>query len=501
MLGGGDVAKFAGDALLAVWPLSTYSIGHGAAAGFAEPASTIRSSDCKPSVKGLALRQAAVAALTIQTNFRHFATERAVNIGLRIGIGIGSIDWVQVGGVGDRWLYVVVGDSLQQLQQTLKIADPGQVVVSAQAYGPLAASIQGHRLAGGECLLQSIEAAPNAMPVEPSCFSPYSDSSPSPINPNPPKHSDRPALEGPLFHLSAFIPQTVLCRLEAGQKEWLAEFRQVTAVFAHLPGWQHECSLDYRQEITIALQTLAEKYEGNLVFSVDEKGVSALVTFGLPQQTHSNDPERGVRIAIAIHHLMRELGEPCSIGVATGRVFCGAIGNPQRREYTTIGGAINLAARLMQAVEFRFKECQPDERRENGVTILCDRTTYVATREVLDFTAHPPIAVKGRTDAVTIFSPLLVPDDAHAPRSPLNPGELHRQSQLSPSQSPLSVAGREAEYTVFAEALQSLANHRQTGTIVLEGEAGIGKSQLLHQLCRMAGERDIAVLVGGGRQH
>ncbi|MEM9568277.1 MAG: AAA family ATPase, partial [Cyanobacteria bacterium P01_E01_bin.34] len=525
---GGDVTKFAGDALLALWPLPTR--GTVASRATAEPVTRLTETETYMSAEGrVVLQQAAAAALAIQTDFRRFAIERAVNIGLRIGIGIGAIDWVQVGGVGDRWLYVVVGDCLQQLQRTLKVAAPGQVVVSTQAYEPLAPLIHGHRLAGGQYVLHSVQSVPmqltqNPGLVEPDCLLDYFSKS-EPQNslgrglnhPNPDfsplGHSVLPTLGALPPHLPAFVPPAVLSRLEAGQTKWLSEFRQVTAVFVHLPGWQTNRSIDRRQDTTVALQTLTEKYEGNLVFSVDEKGVSALVTFGLPQQTHAGDPERGVRIAIAIHRIMNKRGERCAIGVATGRVFCGAIGNPQRREYTTIGGTINLAARLMQAVQLRLDEHQPvihqpdtgkpnefvsGNHPENSVAILCDRTTYTAVRDVLEFTFHPPITVKGRTDTVDIFSPRFSPPGPSSPATPSHLQELYGQSQCSQPRSAFAVEGREAEYTVFAEALQTLVSRGQGEPLVLEGEAGIGKSQLLKQLCALADERDIAVLVGGG---
>ncbi|MGK7912041.1 MAG: AAA family ATPase [Synechococcus sp.] len=462
---GGDVVKFAGDALLAIWPLSACSTDDSSYANDAtvSPDLTLDCRDACPS-----LQHAAAAALTIQDNFRQFAAHRGVDIGLRIGIGLGVIDWAQVGGVDDRWLYVVTGNWLQQLQDTLKAAAPGQVVLSAHAYAVFGQRTYGHLLAGGEYLLHSAQSSlGDEEPYESVRVSKHRN------EPDPPTSVE------PLTCLPAFISPTVLARLEVGQKDWLAEFRQVTVVFIHLPDWRGAGAIGHRQDLTVALQTLARKYEGNLAFSIDEKGVSALITFGLPQQTHTNDPERGVRIALAIHQLLGDRGERCAIGVASGRVFCGAIGNQLRREYTTIGGAINLAARLMQAVS----------RREDAVAILCDRATQAAAQPTVDFHALAPIAVKGRGNTVAVFSP--------AVSSQFPPAQF-LSAQSPPNRSVSMVVGRENEYSILVEALQALASRGQGGAIVVEGEAGIGKSQLLVQLCRLADERDIPVLVGGG---
>ena len=44
---------------------------------------------------------------------------------------------------------------------------------------------------------------------------------------------------------------------------------------------------------------------------------------------------------------LKELGHSCLIGITTGEVFVGTIGNALRREFGLVGAYVNLAARLM----------------------------------------------------------------------------------------------------------------------------------------------------------
>ena len=173
--------------------------------------------------------------------------------------------------------------------------------------------------------------------------------------------------------MRAYIPDVIQSRLDAGQTEWLAEFRRLTVLFVNLIGIDYEApdALERVQQITHAMQNVLSRYEGNLhKLIVDDKGTVLLSAFGLPPMAHEDDAARGVQAALEIQDKLSQLGLRSTIGITTGRVFCGPVGSDVRREYAVIGDTVNVAARLMQV-----------ERREiphsgaAGDGILCDAAT------------------------------------------------------------------------------------------------------------------------------
>ncbi len=413
---GGDVLKFAGDALLACWPA---------------PAGDLDG-------RGLAAATAAAAgcAEAMQAALGRFAAAERLPLALRIGIGAGEVVVLDVGGERERRELLVAGAAVPQTTGAAERARPGQVLLARPA----------------QDLVERAPGTPRG-----------------PVGAPPP--ADGP---GVAALVAPYLPRAMLASMVAGHEEWLAELRQITVVFANLPDLDHRAGLDEADEVMRALQSALYRYEGSInKLSVDEKGTSLVAALGLPPLTHEDDPARGVQAALAMREALAGLGRRVAIGVTTGRAFCGTVGSRWRREYTMLGAVVNLAARLMQ---------------EAGDGVLCDAATAEAARSALAFEALGPVRVKGRADPVPVYRPGRADRSAGRGPEPVVRGPL---------------VGREEERGRLDGALRRITadGDDRAGVaqvLVLEGDAGAGKSRLVAELVDQAVAAGVPVLAGAG---
>ena len=203
------------------------------------------------------------------------------------------------------------------------------------------------------------------------------------------------------------------------------------------------------------------RYEGTINQFLGD-GVMAL--FGAPI-AHEDHAQRACHAALAIRKAVETYSESLQnqygidfnmrIGLNSGPVVVGSIGDDLRMDYTAKGDTVNTASRLEGASE--------------AGRILVSRDTYRLAREAFTFFAVESIRVKGKRDLLPVY-------------------ELHR-SRLSPAKSrglrDLSYAfvGREHDMAHLKDIFAGL-KARRGQTVIVSGEAGIGKSRLLSELKR-----------------
>ncbi|MEE8390473.1 MAG: adenylate/guanylate cyclase domain-containing protein, partial [Anaerolineae bacterium] len=269
--------------------------------------------------------------------------------------------------------------------------------------------------------------------------------------------------------LRAYVPGVVSTWLEEALQEWLAVLRPMSVLFIGIAG------IDYTQADAIerlhaflrAAQEIVRRYEGSVnKLAVDDKGTISIILFGAPPRAHENDPERALRCALDLQALAETQELELAIGVTTGRVFAGPVGSETRREYTVMGDTVNLAARLMGVAG-------PGQVR-------CDYETYRSTRGKLAFDLLPSVRVKGKAGLIRIYRPT---------------GEAGKGSE---GETGGVLVGRRAEVARFVAGLNDVHAGRSR-ILLVEGEAGIGKSRLVQELIRLMRERGIAGLLGMGR--
>jgi class 3 adenylate cyclase len=411
---GGEVVKFGGDAVTVLFPAE------------GEPLS-------------YAVRRALQAAEAMQAAMAEFAalptSVGPISLGMKVGIGAGEVLAMQVGGYDENWEFVIAGDPLHQVAAAEKQAERGKIVLSPEAAAAL---------------------CPEPLPARP---------------------LGRPAwaaIADPTAVarvLRCFVLKPVLAWLDQGLYEWLAVLRPMSVMFVGVYGMDYgrpDVLEPFHNFVRMVQETIAD-YGGVLSrLSVGDKGTVLLILFGAPPFSHEDDPLRAVRAALDLQDQAGDHAVQLAIGITTGHLFAGPVGGETRREYTVMGDAANMAARLMG--------------KAGAGGILCDSDTYQQAQGQVSFEGLLPMRIKGKVGPMWVYRPLEVLASETKVVS-------HVHGRL---------VGREGELAGL-EAILATVEAGETRVLIVQGEAGIGKSRLAVELAQMAAARRLTVLRGGGR--
>lgn len=149
-------------------------------------------------------------------------------------------------------------------------------------------------------------------------------------------------------------------------------------------------------------------------FVVDDKGTVCIGTFGLLGSATADSAAAAVQCSLQIVEKLSSMQLAVSIGVTSGKAYCGLVGSSIRHEYAVMGPSTNLSARLMCKASL------------NG--ILCDGEVMARDRRhKFGFVAE--IQAKGYPSLVSTYQPVGAAN--HSDRSLGRSYSFHRSIEES----------------------------------------------------------------------
>ena len=208
--------------------------------------------------------------------------------------------------------------------------------------------------------------------------------------------------------LQRFFSPAVVERIiaEEGGFKLGGEHRIATVLFCDIRGYT---TLTEKLDVMIAVEILNDFlssmsdevfiHEGTLDKFI---GDCVMAIFGAPV-AHEDDPLRGIKAALGMRDRVQQLKKQwherikiheiadfdVGIGVHTGEVIAGNIGNINRMEYTVVSAAVNLASRL--------------EGFAGRGQILISHETYELVKKHVNVKELPPVKLKNISQPVAVF--------------------------------------------------------------------------------------------------
>ena len=200
------------------------------------------------------------------------------------------------------------------------------------------------------------------------------------------------------------------------------------------------------------------QYEGTIARLM---GDALLAFFGAPIG-HEDDPRRAILAGLDIVEGLKPYREQIHeryrvdfdvrVGINTGLVVVGAVGSDLRMEYSALGDAINLAARMEQTAE--------------PGTVRVAHDTYKLVKNLFEFRSLGGVEVKGKSEPILAYQAVSRKFEASQVRGIEG---LHA-----------GMVGRDAELLSLRDVMATLKQGLGRIVFVL-GEAGLGKTRLISE--------------------
>jgi class 3 adenylate cyclase/tetratricopeptide (TPR) repeat protein len=283
--------------------------------------------------------------------------------------------------------------------------------------------------------------------------------------------------------IQRYLPEGLTEKILAQRDRIEGERKQVTVMFCDMAGFTSlserlgpEEAYDIVDQVYELLIHKVHDYEGT-VNELTGDGILAL--FGAPIALE-DAPQRAIRSGLAIHREMAKLSDKMKkergglptlkmrIGIHTGPVVVGTVGNNLRVDFKAVGDTVNLASRM-------------EGLAEPGATHVTE-ATFKLTEGFFRFEALGEKEVKGKKEPVKVYRVI-------APSTRRTRFDVSAERGLTP------FVGRDREFDLLMDGFERAKGGRGQAFSII-AEAGLGKSRLLYEFRKAVANEDIMFLEG-----
>jgi class 3 adenylate cyclase/tetratricopeptide (TPR) repeat protein len=283
--------------------------------------------------------------------------------------------------------------------------------------------------------------------------------------------------------IQKYLPEGITEKILSQRDRIEGERKHVTVMFSDMQGSTAlserlgpEEAYTVMDDIYELLIHKVHDYEGT-VNEMTGDGIMAL--FGAPIALE-DAPQRAIRSSLAVHREMAKFSDQLKqekkisapikmrIGIHTGPVVVGTIGNDLRVEFKAVGDTVNLASRI-------------ESLAEPGTTYLTE-ATYKLTEGLFQFEALGEKEIKGKQEAVKTYQVI-------------GPSTRRTRFDVSANRGLTSFVGRERELELLLDTFERTKSGRGQAVSIV-AEAGLGKSRLLYEFRKAVSSEDVTFLEG-----
>jgi class 3 adenylate cyclase/tetratricopeptide (TPR) repeat protein len=292
----------------------------------------------------------------------------------------------------------------------------------------------------------------------------------------------KPADDSRFASPKSYTPQHLADKILAARATVDGERKQVTVLFADIKGSMElfaardpEAAQKIFDPVLERMIEAVHHYEGT-VNRVMGDGIMALFGAPIANEDHA---VRACYAALRMQETVKQYAEDVQrtqgvevtirVGLNSGEIVVCGIGNDLHLEYTVVGQTANLAARL--------------EQMAKPGSVLTAADTLQLAEGYIAMEPLGPVSVKGLPHPVQVYEVTGV-------------GEARTRLQVSAGRGLTRFVGRDVELEQL-HRVQQLADQGHGQVVAIVGEAGVGKSRLVHEFVHSRHTADWLILESG----